>query len=114
MNTVPEMLRNLAELYEERNKVYGDNYKHFGEAVLGMFPHGLELRTAEDWNRIGVLVQMAGKMTRYAQQWATGHVDSLDDLAVYTMMLQELDDDMRAGQLHQPAGRPGWPLETKS
>lgn len=91
---VPEQLRKAAEIYEERNKKYGDNYKNFGNVMMGLFPDGVTISNAEDWDRMGIFVQMASKFTRYAPNFATGgHADSLDDLAVYTMMLQELDSE---------------------
>lgn len=86
------MLRDSAATYEQRNKVYGDNYKSFGTAMFGLFPNGLKIETTDDWNRLGILVQMASKLTRYAHQFPNGgHDDSLLDLAVYTTMLRELD-----------------------
>lgn len=91
---VPQMLRDAAKIYEDRNKIYGDNYKHFGFVFKELFPKGLELKTPMDFNRIGILVQMVAKMTRYVANFNKGgHADSLDDLAVYTMMLRELDSD---------------------
>ena len=92
MKTVPEMLREAAATYEERNKLYGDNYLNFGVAMKGMFPRALTLDSVEDWNRIGVLVQVVSKVTRYAQSFEKGgHDDSLLDVAVYSQMLRELD-----------------------
>lgn len=89
---VPEMLRDAAGIYEERNKLYGDNYKRFGGIMLLLFPDGLELKTPDDFNRYGVFVQIVSKVSRYAEQFTKGgHPDSLDDNAVYSMMLQELD-----------------------
>jgi hypothetical protein len=88
---VPEMLREAATTYEERNKVYGDNYKNFG-----FFAHPL-LRDAKvngphDMNRMGILIQMFSKLSRYCENFNKGgHDDSLLDLAVYTTMLRELD-----------------------
>lgn len=97
--TVPEMLRNAAAIYEERNKVYGDNYKLFGHVMMAMLGQ-VDLRTPEDHNRFGILVQMVSKLTRYANNFAEGgHEDSLNDLAVYTLMLQELDQDLRNAAL---------------
>lgn len=91
---VPEMLRESAQTFEERNKVYGDNYRKFGRVMTAIFPEGIELRTAEDHNRFGVFVQMVGKVTRYAENFNRGgHSDSLLDLAVYSQMLRELDED---------------------
>ena len=92
MKTVPEMLRDAAKIYEERNKMYGDNYKQFGRIMNAMFPRGILLHTPDEHNRFGIFVQMLSKMTRYSENFKKGgHKDSLDDLAVYTMMLQELD-----------------------
>ena len=90
------MLRDLARLYEQRNQLYSDNYKRFGHIMLMLFPNGLSLDTADDFNRFGVFVQIVSKLTRYAGNFeAGGHKDSLDDTAVYAMMQQELD--MEAG-----------------
>lgn len=91
-NFVPEALRSAAHIYEERNKTYGNNYKEFGHWVSQLFLAGLSVSTAEDFNRLGVLIQMLSKISRYAENWDKGgHDDSLDDLVVYTMMLKELD-----------------------
>ncbi len=91
-STVPELLQAAAQIYEERNKLYGDNYKHFGNFMQLLFPKGLCLNTVDDFNRFGVFIQIVSKITRYSQQFTNGgHADSLDDAAVYAMMLQELD-----------------------
>lgn len=95
---VPEMLREAAATYEERNKLYGDNYKNFGKVMVGMFPNGLAVRSESDWNRLGVFVQIASKMTRYAEQFTKGgHDDSLLDMSVYANMLRELDAMPKSG-----------------
>lgn len=121
--SVPDALRGLAALYEGRNALYGDNYKWFGNAMAGLFPDGLHLKTVEDWNRIGVLIQVVAKLTRYTNQWsAGGHKDSLDDMAVYAQMLQELDSEIKesadfenslfgsANAKREELLRPGWPI----
>lgn len=98
MKTVPEMLREAAAVYEERNKVYGSNYKRFGSVMREIFPQGITLRSIDDFNRFGVFVQMVGKITRYAENWQRGgHEDSLVDLAVYSQMLRELDAEAHKG-----------------
>jgi hypothetical protein len=63
MKFVPEELRKAAALYEERNRIYGDNYKTFGEAVQPLLA-GIQLNTIDDFNRYGVLTQILGKITR--------------------------------------------------
>ena len=98
---VPERLRNAANLYEERNKLYKDNYKHFGRIMAALFPEGLTVQSPDDWNRVGLFVQVVGKITRYPAQWKEGgHPDSLDDVSVYSQMLAEVDDEIRNDVIH--------------
>jgi hypothetical protein len=106
MQTVPDLLRKAAGIYEERNKLYGDNYKRFGEIMRCLFPNGLELKSAEDFNRIGIFVQVVSKVTRYGENFVRGgHPDSLDDASVYAMMLQELDSEVRAKNIDVERGK---------
>ena len=94
MKSVPELLRECAMTYEERNRVYGDNYKKFGHVMQAIFPVGIKLQSAEDHNRFGVFVQCLSKLTRYAESMNRGgHPDSAHDLSVYAAMLRELTDD---------------------
>lgn len=94
--TVPSMLREAAETYEERNKLYGGNYKRFGDMMVSLFPKGVAIKTQEDWNRIGILIPIASKLGRYAEQFSNGgHDDSLLDISVYANMLRELDLDKK-------------------
>jgi hypothetical protein len=93
LSTVPERLNLLAELYKQRQKLYGNNYKLIGDAFTALFPNGLTLKSPEDFNRFSLFVQILTKMTRYGQMFSKGgHTDSLNDMAVYAQMLQELDD----------------------
>lgn len=85
-----------AELFEERHKLYGDNYKRFGDVMVALFPGGVQLRNQHDFARFGVLVQVISKMTRYCENFSRGgHDDSLDDQSVYCMMLKEVDQVAR-------------------
>jgi hypothetical protein len=107
---VPAALRECADIYEERNKVYGDNYKNFGAVWLALFPDGISTTSAEDpvsaCNRLGVLIQVVSKLTRYCAQFNNGgHADSLTDLAVYAIMLQELDNDINVERNDDLANR---------
>lgn len=80
-----------ASLFDERHKDYGDNYKRFGPMVHAMMKE-VSLKTPDDFNRFGILVQVFSKVSRYAMNFEKGgHADSLDDLAVYAMMLKECD-----------------------
>jgi hypothetical protein len=106
VSPVPDMLTKLADIYRARNLSYGDNYKLFGSVMRSLFPEGLQVTTSDDWNRLGVLVQIVSKLTRYTNNFSRGgHRDSLDDTAVYAMMLRELDEDV--------AGVNGIPFEEK-
>ena len=92
--SVPEILRLAAETYEQRNKLYGDNYKRWGVIFNLLFPNGVKISSTEDANRLGVFVQCLSKMTRYAEGFETGgHQDSAHDLCVYAAMLEELTAD---------------------
>jgi hypothetical protein len=91
MKSVPETLREAAAIYEQRNTLYGENYKVFYRVMDAIFPDGIFAK-GEDWNRIGMLIQMVNKLTRYIQNFDRGgHEDSLYDLSVYCHMLLELD-----------------------
>jgi hypothetical protein len=97
MKTVPEILRKAATTYEERNRLYGDNYKKFGPVMEAIFPKGVALRSAEDHTRFGVFVQCVSKLTRYSENFDRGgHADSAHDLSVYAAMLEELTRDRSA------------------
>ena len=99
--SVPDMLTKLGDIHRERGKVYGDNYKHFGRLLSSAFPRGVTLSKPIDFDRFAMLVHMLSKLTRYAQNMAnqgSGHVDSLDDVAVYSQMLQELDREVGDGK----------------
>lgn len=97
MLTVPDMLRQSAQTYEERNQLYGDNYKRFGPVMALLFPKGIELMSDDDHNRFGVFVQIVSKLTRYAENFRVGgHDDSLLDMTVYATMLRELDMESKA------------------
>ena len=90
--TAPQFLEEGAETYRARNKTYGDSYNKFGRVMDDLFPEGLTIESSEEWARLGVLVQLVGKITRYANDWENNpHQDSLHDIMVYSAMLQELE-----------------------
>lgn len=93
---VLDQLRKAAELYEQRNAVYGDNYIRFGHVMAEMFPDGLTIKSPHDWNRIGVFVQIMSKITRYSANYDKGgHEDSMRDAGVYSTMMRELDQKQK-------------------
>jgi hypothetical protein len=95
---VPSLLREGAKTYEERNKVYGDNYKNVGNVMKAMFPDGIKLETAEDFTRWHLLELKIVKLTRYANNFLTGgHLDSIHDDGVYSFMLEAIDKELNNG-----------------
>lgn len=96
--SVPDRLKRLGALFEDRNKTYGAAYKYFGKTLAGMFPNGLTLKTEEDFNRFAIFVLAAGKFCRYARAFDKGgHPDSLNDTSVYMQMLAEYDEEVLNG-----------------
>lgn len=100
-SSVPKMLQESADVYKQRQEVYGDCHKKFGEVMVVLFPTGIceyykEVNpSVEHYSRVGILVQIISKLTRYAQNFDKGgHDDSLQDLVVYATMLRELDKEM--------------------
>ncbi len=92
MKSAADILAEASETYREKNKIYGDNYKRVGEVMHGLFPVGVTLNSADDWNRMHILLLMAVKMTRYTVNWAAGHQDSIRDMTVYGGMLEMIDN----------------------
>jgi 2-iminoacetate synthase ThiH len=92
---VPKQLEEKAALYRQRNSQYGDSYKRIGRVLAAYFgEEGVVLKTPKDFGRFVHFMQIAGRVGRYATQFAKGgHVDSMDDIAVYAMILKELDEE---------------------
>lgn len=84
-----DILNNMAETFRERNKVYGDNFKRVGDVMTALFPQGVVLRTAEDFNRWHLFELQIVKLTRFANSGLT-HADSIHDEAVYGAMIESL------------------------
>lgn len=89
MKNAADILAEMAETFRERNKVYGDNYKRVGAAMVAMFPQGVHLKTEEDFNRWHLFELMVVKLTRFANTGLV-HQDSIHDAAVYAAMVESL------------------------
>jgi len=93
----PQLLEAGAETFRERNTTYGDNYLTFGRVMAELFPTGLSIEAGDTaaFSRLGVLVQVVGKIGRYANNCfpGGGHKDSAHDLMVYGAMLEEVTDE---------------------
>ena len=88
-----EILHESAATYEERNKVYGDNYLKVGNVMAALFPDGITLKTPDDHNRFHIFMLGIVKQTRYVTSFTNGgHRDSVHDNTVYSAMLEEIDE----------------------
>ena len=87
-----ELLRQSADLFEERNKQYGANYKQFGEALLLLFPARTlpKMTMPGDANRLNLTMMCLAKLQRYCHQWDQPSTDNCRDLQVYAAMLEEI------------------------
>jgi hypothetical protein len=95
LSSLAERLVEMGRLHAERQSVYGDDYRHIGEVLEGMFPRGLTLSGQEQFRRFALFCQVVGKSSRYAQSLARGthHPDSMNDVTVYSQMIRETDDE---------------------
>lgn len=87
--TPAHLLRRAAELFEERNPVYGDSYTRVGKLLAVLFPDGIQLTTEEDFSRYHTFQLCLMKLVRYGNQLQLGgHLDSARDLQVYAAILE--------------------------
>ncbi len=89
-----KILKDAADLFEEKNAEYGAGYKEFGKIMMDLFPGGIEIKNQKDASRFAILNIMVAKLDRYCKNFHKGgHADSLKDLMVYDSMLQEVDNE---------------------
>lgn len=94
--TVDKILMAGADTFKQRNKIYGDNYKRFGNILMNLFPNGVDVTNPDIANKLNLLIQITGKITRYAECLTNGykgHKDSAHDIMVYAAMLEEMTDE---------------------
>lgn len=96
MKTADEFLTEAADTFKARNAVYGNNYLNVGGALAALFPLGVTLTTADDFNRFHIFMLGVVKQSRYCNNWYdTGHADSAHDNTVYSAMLESIDHEIR-------------------
>lgn len=90
---VTQRLANLSNLYKSRVPVYGSSYLEHGNVLGSFFPNGVVLNSVEDMNRFVLLSEITQKLSRYAQNFHNnGHQDSMNDIGVYSQMINEFDE----------------------
>jgi hypothetical protein len=96
--TTPDFLLAAARTFRVRNRAYGGNYQRFGAALIGLFPESgvPAIKTAEDAQRLDLIIMCLGKLQRYAYNFPNGgHLDSARDLQVYAAMLEEFTKEKK-------------------
>jgi len=86
------LLAQGAITYFQRNALYKDNYKAFGNLLLALFPNQTlpAITKVEDASRLNLILDCLCKLQRYAYNFENGgHKDSAHDLMVYAAMLEE-------------------------
>ena len=83
----------LRKLRAERAALYKDAPETFGELLKILIEHNgwPDYNDVKKLERFGILLQIIAKLARYIQ---CGNVDSLNDMAVYSMMLAEIDESI--------------------
>lgn len=92
--SVPEILREAAGTFEERNAVYGSNYAMVGPIMAVLFPQGVPVEVLRD-NRFHLFELMIVKLSRLAISRLT-HRDSARDAAVYAAMIEAITEQAEA------------------
>lgn len=93
--TVPEILKEKADLFEAKGKEYGNTYKEYGNVMLALFPEGIKTEnTKEWWNKFGIFNMLVHKLMRIAKTNFSS-VDSIKDVQVYAAMLEELVNEFK-------------------
>lgn len=93
--SVPEILREAAKTFEQRQAEYGDNYKCYGKIMEGLFPEGIHIEPGDTatMQHLGLVHNCVHKLARYCYDIKRGHKNSAHDLSVYAAMLEELTDE---------------------
>lgn len=90
--TPDQILLELSEFFKTKNALYGSTYLQFGEIMTIMFPNGMVLKTAEDFNRFSLINHIMNKIMRSSALFHEGgSSDSNRDLAVYAAMLEAIE-----------------------
>ncbi len=95
---VPELMEEAIEIYKNKNQDYGDSYKIIGHVMERIFPKGITLNNASEFNRIGALILILTKITRYANLFSKEKInfdsksDTTLDMGVYSFILTYLEN----------------------
>jgi hypothetical protein len=95
MTTAADILEEMANTYRERNKVYGDNFKTVGPLMQQLYPGGMNLDSANDYELFHLWTLLLVKVTRFVNS-EHRHIDSCHDISVYAAMIEAILRDREA------------------
>lgn len=98
--TVIDKLQQALETAKERGETYRhDGHELTGAALAILIPEGITLKTAEDYTRFQLFINVAIKFSRYCVNYNKGgHKDSIHDLGIYAFNLEDYDDKLKEKQ----------------
>ena len=88
-----QILEQGAQLFRERNALYGDTHTDIGYTLVALSPNHFG-ESQREANRRFLISQIANKLQRYVALLPQGgHKDSAHDIMVYAAMLEEMTDE---------------------
>lgn len=83
-----EILRAMADTFDERNAVYRDNSRMIPKLIRALFPHGVPSRLVEQ-EEFHLFELILVKLARFAST-DLAHIDSIHDIAPYCAMIETI------------------------
>ena len=81
------MTSRLRDIFEEaittqaeRADEYGENFLRFGRVMNELFPDGLTVKGVDEFNRLGVFIQIMSKLTRYVEKYGEDNAEYLMEM----------------------------------
>lgn len=93
MSDVVGSLEEAIDTFNSRNKEYGNAYKNHGNIIKALFPNGVVMQSASDFNKMSLIFAITGKLARIANNFEKGHSDSALDMISFSAMLKEIIDE---------------------
>ena len=93
-NRMPMLLDEIKATFEQRGKIYKENYEMMGNLMVALFGDG---KSAEEYARLDLLHHVLSKLTRFVGSDLT-HRDSIFDMALCCIMLTALIDEAESSK----------------
>ena len=82
-----DVLEKVAATLRERSSTYKNTYEIHGDVMIALFPEGVRLDSAADFEIFGLMNAIVGKVCRFAATDMT-HIDSVHDIAGYAAIAE--------------------------